>query len=133
MAAFTPPEPADPAAFQARLNRMLIDHLITIRTVLTDGEVAGSILSFEVDGRREVSYWLGRAFWGRGIATAALAGFLGEERVRPLYARAAADNAASLRVLEKNGFRVLTRGRDLAPARGEAIDEFLLILDAKAE
>ena len=49
---------------------------------------------------------------------------------RPLYARAAADNAGSLRVLQKCGFRVTARAQGFANARGEEIDEFVLTLDA---
>jgi RimJ/RimL family protein N-acetyltransferase len=65
------------------------------------------VLSFERDGRREVGYWLGRDHWGRGVATAALVAFLGQERTRPLYAGVLPANGGSLRVLEKCGFSVL--------------------------
>lgn len=48
-------------------NRVLGDPTGIVRTVLADGEVAGNIVSWEDEGRRLVGYWLGRAFWGRGI------------------------------------------------------------------
>ena len=73
---------------------------------MVDGEVTGNVLSFERDGRREVGYWLGRDHWGRGVATAALVAFLGEEETRPLHAGVLAANGGSLRVLEKCGFAV---------------------------
>jgi RimJ/RimL family protein N-acetyltransferase len=48
-----------------------------------------------------VTYWIGRSYWGKGIATDALTAFLAVDRSRPLQARVASDNVASRRVLEK--------------------------------
>ena len=64
------------------------------------------MLSFEREGRREVGYWIGRDHWGRGVATAALVAFLGEETTRPLHAGVEPQNGGSLRVLAKCGFAV---------------------------
>ena len=75
-----------------------------------------------------MSYWLGGAYWGRGVATSALAAFLAELDERPLFARVAKDNAPSLRVLEKNGFRICGEDRAHAPARGAEVEEWLLAL-----
>jgi RimJ/RimL family protein N-acetyltransferase len=75
-----------------------------------------------------VSYWLGKEYWGKGIATEALGLFLGIIEERPLYARAAKDNAASIRVLEKCGFVISGCERGFANARGEEIDEVVLVL-----
>ena len=66
--------------------------------------MAGNIVSFVNSGEREVGYWIGREFWGRGVATRALAGFLRLEARRPLYAGVARHNAASIKVLENCGF-----------------------------
>lgn len=96
----------DHDAFMEHWGRILADDASRIRTVLVDGEVAGHVLSFERGDRREVGYWLGRRHWGRGVATAALAAFLGEERTRPLHAGVLPANVGSLRVLEKCGFAV---------------------------
>jgi RimJ/RimL family protein N-acetyltransferase len=103
MAAFPP---RDEQAFAKHWSRILNEPGIVVRTVLADGEVAGNVVSFERSGRREVGYWLGRAFWGRGIATRALGQFLAAHPVRPLIARVSKRNAASIRVLEKCGFTV---------------------------
>jgi RimJ/RimL family protein N-acetyltransferase len=97
----------DREAFDQHWAKILADDDSLIRTVLAGGDVAGHVLSFERDGRREVGYWLGRDHWGRGVATAALVAFLGEERTRPLYAGVLPANGGSLRVLEKCGFSVL--------------------------
>ena len=131
MAAFTAKDPGDRAAFDTHWARILVDEEIPILTILADGLVAGSVLSFPMDGRREVSYWIGREFWGRGIATRGLAAYLLLIDERPLFARAAKDNLASLRVLEKCGFAVIGEDRGFANARDEEIEELILRLDAE--
>ena len=60
-----------------------------------------------MEGKREIGYWIDRAFWGRGIATEALSAFLRLEQTRPLHAGVAKHNAASIRVLQKCGFTLL--------------------------
>lgn len=129
MAAFTVKDPGDRAAFMARWQRILADTTVIIRTVVTDGAVAGSVLSYEEESRPEVSYWLGQAFWGRGIATRALTAFLADaNRTRPIYARAAKDNIGSLRVLAKCGFTIVSEDKGYANARGAEVEEYVLAL-----
>ena len=94
----------DRDAFMAHWARIMADESGVLRTVVVDGRVAGNVMSFVHDGRREIGYWIGREFWGRGIATAALSEFLVLEKRRPLYAGVASHNVASIRVLEKCGF-----------------------------
>jgi RimJ/RimL family protein N-acetyltransferase len=131
MAAFTVADPTDRAAFDARWSRLRADPTVKNRTITADGVVLGVIGSWESDGKREVTYWLGREHWGQGYATRALAEFLRDvERTRPVYGACAHDNAASLRVLEKCGFRVVGEGRGFANARGEETRELVLRLDA---
>lgn len=91
-------------AFEAHWAKILKSPAGLVRTVLFEDEVAGYVLSFQIDGRREVGYWIGRALWGRGIATRALALFLEVETTRPLYGHVAKANVGSIRVLEKCGF-----------------------------
>lgn len=130
MAAFTREDPTDRTAYETHMARIMADETILIRTILVQGQIAGSVLSYLMEGQREVSYWLGREFWGQGIATRALAAYLQEVAERPLYARAAADNTGSIRVLEKNGFRRVGEDRYYANARGQEITEFIFILEA---
>lgn len=129
MAAFTARDPADRKAFMAHWNRILADPSIAIKTILYDGQVAGSVSRYVEDGRPEVTYWLGREFWGKGIATAALAALLEEVAERPIYARAAKDNVASLRVLQKCGFAICGEDRGYANARGMEVEEYVLVLN----
>jgi RimJ/RimL family protein N-acetyltransferase len=88
------------------------------RTILDGDEVAGNIGSFERDGKRYVGYWLGREYWGRGLATKALAELV-QELDRPVYAEVAKTNIGSVRVLEKCGFKVVGTETEQDEAFGE--------------
>lgn len=79
---------------------------VILKTIFFDGNIAGNIVSWEQENEREVGYWIGREYWGKGIATQVLTQFLALVKTRPLYAYVAKHNAASLRVLEKCGFAV---------------------------
>jgi RimJ/RimL family protein N-acetyltransferase len=129
MAAFTAEDPADRQAFLSHMSRLREDPSVVHLAVDADGTIAGTIGCFKIDDETEVTYWIDRALWGRGIASAALQHFLSVTTERPLFARAASDNAASLRVLEKAGFRRTGVNRDFAHGRGEEIEETLLRLD----
>lgn len=93
-------------AFLPHWKKILGDRAVVTKAVLVDGALAGNVASFVRTGVREVGYWIGREYWGRGIATKALAAFLGHDRTRPMYARVAKHNVASIRVLEKCGFTI---------------------------
>jgi RimJ/RimL family protein N-acetyltransferase len=129
MAAFTAEDPSDRAAFDAHLARVRNSPDITHRAVTCDGQLVGSIASFTVEGQREITYWIDRAAWGRGIATRAVALLLGLVPDRPLYARAASDNTGSLRVLHKSGFIDIGTETSFANARNADIQETILRLD----
>jgi len=62
MAVF-PPRERD--AFMAHWGSILRDASGVVRTIELDGTVAGNIVLFWFEGRREVGYWVGREFWGR--------------------------------------------------------------------
>jgi RimJ/RimL family protein N-acetyltransferase len=131
MAAFTSADPDDRGAFDARWARLRRDSTTTNRVIEIGGRVVGHIASFDLDGQREVTYWIGRQHWGKGIATRALQEFLMRiEAARPLHARAAIDNAGSIRVLEKCGFTRVGYGRGFAHGRDEDTEEVVLRLDA---
>ena len=127
MAAFTAKDPTDRQAFDMHWEKILADQGITTRTILYDGQVAGSVLCHAWGGEPEISYWLGKEFWNRGIATQGLALFLDVVSVRPLYARVAKDNIASIRVLEKNGFALSREGKWYSNARGKEVDELVWV------
>ena len=129
MAAFTAEDQTDRRAFLERTSRLRADTNVTHLVIEVDGAVAGTIGSFRIDDQLEVTYWIDRAHWGKGIATAALQILLAETAERPVFARAASDNGGSLRVLEKAGFRRIGVDRGFARGRGEEIEETILRLD----
>jgi RimJ/RimL family protein N-acetyltransferase len=130
MAAFTPPDPDDRAAFDRHQARVRDWPEAETRAVTVDGQFAGTIACFLLEGDTEISYWIDRAWWGRGIAGRAAALFLSEVAVkRPLFARAASDNAGSLAVLRKAGFREIGRAVAFAPGRQTEIEETVLTLE----
>jgi RimJ/RimL family protein N-acetyltransferase len=122
----------DREAFMAHWTRVLADDTVIARTVLVDGKVAGNVVSWEQGGRRLVGYWIGREFWGRGVATGALSAFLREVTDRPLHARVAKDHVASIRVLEKCGFTISDEQDQSSDEPGDGVEEILLRLDAQA-
>jgi RimJ/RimL family protein N-acetyltransferase len=128
MAAFIGPDHVDRTTFERRLARLSADETVINNVVVVDGEVVGTIGSWGGPDEREVTYWIGRSFWGKGIATAALEAFLTVDPTRPLHARVASDNVASRRVLEKCGFHVIGHDRGFAEARGCEIEEVVLRL-----
>lgn len=131
MAAFTAKDPTNREAFFAHWNRILSDATVIIKTIVYNGHIAGSVLSYEEAGRPEVSYWIGKEYWGKGIATRALSQFLAQaNETRPIYARTAKDNLGSLRVLVKCGFTPISEAKGFANARGQEIEELLLELRA---
>jgi RimJ/RimL family protein N-acetyltransferase len=129
MAAFTADDPGDREAFDAHMAKVRASPEITSRAITSEGELVGSIASFVVDGQTEVTYWIDRAAWGRGIASRALELLIDLVPGRPLYARAASDNGRSLRVLQKAGFRPVGTECSFAPGRGADIEETILRRD----
>jgi RimJ/RimL family protein N-acetyltransferase len=108
----------------------MLDNSVQIQTILFNGEVAGNIVCFEQLGAREVGYWLGQEYWGKGIATKALREFLQQIETRPLYAHVAKHNIGSRCVLEKCGFNIIGEDKFFSQALDKDIEEYILVLDA---
>lgn len=94
-----------------------------ITSVNQPDRVIGSIGAEVQDGPEPAfGYWLGAAFWGRGLATEAAQGLIdavfGISTFRGLSASVHPANPASRRVLEKCGFVFSGSGMIEAPARG---------------
>jgi RimJ/RimL family protein N-acetyltransferase len=122
----------DRDAFMGHWAKILADQTVITKTVLFEGQVAGNVVSFEREGEREVGYWIGRDHWGKGIATRALSLFLGLDETRPLYAHVAKHNVASVRVLEKCGFRITGEDKDFSDVPGAQVEGFVLELGEQA-
>lgn len=96
----------DRARFDAHWARVLADDTLVTRAIVADGQVAGNIGCWPDGEDRLLGYWVGREWWGRGVATLALGLMLDEVTERPLHAHVVAHNAGSVRVLERCGFRL---------------------------
>lgn len=105
--------------------------------IVVDGRIAGGIgyvLKHDVERiGAEVGYWLGHAYWGRGLATASLReltrlAFSRHPELRRLWAVPFAGNPASSRVLEKAGFVCEGRLRQSAIKDGHVHDQFMYAL-----
>jgi ribosomal-protein-alanine N-acetyltransferase len=106
----------------------------TFFAIEVDGELAGGIGYIpRGDVERigaEVGYWLGRAFWGRGIGTASLRlltahAFAADPELRRLWAVPFATNVASARVLEKAGYAREGTLRQSAIKDGRVLDQLM--------
>lgn len=125
LAAFTSHDPSDQAAYLAKYSPFLTDPTITMRTIKVNDAIVGSIAKFVLENEAEVTYWIDRKWWGRGIATQALTSFLAIEPSRPLYGRVAFDNYGSQHVLEKCGFVKIGMEKGFANARQTEIEEYV--------
>lgn len=121
--------PRTPAEFDEHWARILADRSVVARAILAGDELVGSINCFKMDEVDSVGYWIARDHWGRGIATRALALLLEEVTTRPLHARVARNNIGSIRVLERNGFRITHYQHVPADDRFPACEEAALRLD----
>ena len=125
LAAFTPEDQTNKEAYVKKFTGFLHDPTINMQTILVDEIIAGSIAKFVLEREAEITYWLDRNFWGRGVATAALKNFLLLEETRPIFGRVAFDNLGSQKVLEKGGFVKIGTDKGFANARQAEIVEFI--------
>src|ERR1043166_10187524 len=129
MAAFVSKDPKDKVSFDAHWDKILNSSQNTTSTIVAEGQVAGHIACYPDGENLEVTYWLGRESWGRGLATQALTRMLHLVVYRPIFAKAARDNIGSIRVLQKCGFKIIGKNKDFANGRGEDTEEYILRLD----
>jgi ribosomal-protein-alanine N-acetyltransferase len=125
LAAFMPKDHTNKEAFINKYTRLLNDPTITMRTILVNGDIAGSVSKFVMEGHAEITYWIDKKFWGQGIGSKALTDFLKIESTRPILGRVAFDNVGSQRVLEKCGFVKIGTDRGFANARQAEIEEYI--------
>ena len=125
LAAFMPKDPTDKPAFLNKYIKLLDDPTVNNQTIIFDNTIVGSIAKFVLEGDTEITYWIDRNYWGRGIATKALEMFLSIENARPILGRVAFDNFGSQRVLEKCGFVKIGSDKGFANARQMEIEEFI--------
>ena len=131
MAAFVRVDRHDRAAFDAHWQRIMDSTGTVNKTILRGEEVAGCIACFPMEGELEVTYWIGKKHWGKGVATRALKKLLQEITHRPIFARAAKDNIGSIRVLQKCDFKIIGEDKGFAEGRGKETEEYIFRLDGE--
>ncbi|MCG8329724.1 MAG: GNAT family N-acetyltransferase [Chitinophagales bacterium] len=125
LAAFTAKDPNDKEAYLNKWKRLLKEETINMQTILVENEVVGCVVKFVMEGEAEITYAIGKEYWGKGLTTKAVEDFLDIEKTRPIYGRVAYDNFGSQRVLEKTGFEKIGKDKGFANARGKEIEEFI--------
>ena len=128
MAAFTPENPNDKEGYMSKWSGLMHNPEITTRTIFFGEAIVGSVGRFVMDGDAEITYWIDREYWGKGIATNALRAFLKIENTRPIFGRVAFDNIGSQKVLEKCGFVKIGYEKSFANARKSEIVEYIFKL-----
>lgn len=121
--------PRDYEAFQLHWTDLLAKNAVVKKTILVDQRVTGYVISFVYFGVREVGFWIGKEYWGQGIATRALSKFLEQVPLRPLRASTAKHNRGSLRVLEKCGFRIVGEDKAFSNMGGRVVEGIVLNLE----
>lgn len=122
--------PRESTRFCAHWEQALADPSVCARLIEVNESPAGWVSRFPSEGQATIGYWIARDFWGRGVATTALRLLLLEDSIRPLFARVATSNIASLRVLQKNGFTIARQEWMPECERCPASDTYLLMLDS---
>ena len=129
MAAFTPADPSDRAAFDAHSQRVRSDPSNLLYAVDDEGGFVGTVASFTRDGDREVTYWINPSRWGEGLASAALAELLRIDATRPIFGRVAEHNSGSAKVLARAGFEHIGVETSFADGIGHDVVEHIYRLD----
>jgi len=128
LAAFMPKDHINKLAYIEKFTKLLNDPTVNNQTILFDDNIVGSIAKFVMFDNNELTYWIDRQFWGKGIATLALKKLLTIENSRPIFGRVAFDNYGSQKVLEKCGFIKVGADKGFASARQAEIEEYIFQL-----
>ncbi|MDP9296557.1 MAG: GNAT family N-acetyltransferase [Actinomycetota bacterium] len=118
----------DREAFMGHWAKIRVDETVVTKVIELDGDVVGDVVSWLDSGHRDVGYWIGKEYWGQGVATKALAQFLAHVEERSLYAHVAAHNRGSIRVLEKCGFTASDDDVESSATPEDDIEEVLMKL-----
>ena len=122
--------PRTPENFQDHWIESLVDPRVYARAILVDDQFVGLVSCFPSEGVTQIGYWIDKPAWGKGIATQAVQLLLNEVPVRPIWAKLAASNIASRRVLDKCGFQFLYEHVAPATLRYPECLEVVMRLDA---
>ncbi|NGM74314.1 GNAT family N-acetyltransferase [Sphingobacterium sp. SGL-16] len=117
LAAFMPEDVTDEEAYLSKYTKLLSNSTVNHQTIWFENNIVGSVSKFIIHEDNEITYWIDKKYWGKGIATHALKLFLASEIERPIFGRVVFDNFRSQKVLEKCGFLKVGSDRGFANAR----------------
>ena len=129
LAAFTAKDPTDKTAYIKKHSKLLLDQTITQKTIYLDHKIVGSVTKFIINSNAEITYWIDKNYWNKGIATKALKLFLSLENTRPIFGRVAYNNLGSKKVLENCNFIKIGTENGFSNARQKTIREFIYRLN----
>jgi RimJ/RimL family protein N-acetyltransferase len=127
-AAFVAKDPSDVEYHNSHWNKILGDETLQMLSIEVDGQLVGNVGAYPMGGVLQLTYWIGKSFEGMGYATKAVQVFLARESSRPIEARCAFDNSASIKVLVKNGFAQVGTDLYFSNAREAEIEELIFQL-----
>jgi len=133
LAAFVGKDRHNRAVFDAHWRQIMDSTANVNKTILRRKEITGHIACFPIEEELEVTYWVGKKHWGKGVATQALKLLLQEITHRPIFARAAQDNIGSVRVLQKCAFKIIGEDKGFAEGRDEETEEYIFRLDGEIQ
>lgn len=125
VAAFNSENPSDKDAYMSKWTRIVANPAINMQSIFIEDNIVGSVIHFDLGDETNISYWIDRAHWGKGIASKAVKAFLTSTDKKTLWGRVAYDNVGSQKVLEKNGFIKTGIETGFANGRGKEIEEFV--------
>ncbi len=128
MAAFGTANPKDKTAFLAHRRKIIADPDCLFYTVEWNQTPIGTVGSFWFDGERDLGYGIAKEYWRKGLTTQAVQAFLPIEPIRPLGARVAVHNAASIRILEKCGFQRIGSDKGFSDFLNREVEEHIYSL-----
>lgn len=129
VAAFNSADPKDKKAYLDKWTGIVANPEVNMQTIFIDDVLVGSVIHFDLGDETNVSYWIERKHWGKGIASKALQQFISTTDKQTLYGMVAFDNIGSQKVLERNGFVRIGAEKGFANGRGEEIEEFVYRFD----
>lgn len=119
----------DRDAFMAHWGKILGNESLVAMAVVVDGCVAGHVGCWMQDGLRLVGYWIGKEYWGKGVATQMLSLFIQHVADRPLHAHVAKQNVASIRVLKQCGFVLCEKSTAALDVPDDGIEELVYVIE----
>ncbi len=112
--------------------KLMEDESISMAVIISGASVVGYIAAFMRGDEREITYWIGREYWGQGIASKAVKLFLPSLQEKyvgeQIFARVVKGNKASEHVLLKAGFKATQTDKFYSDIRSTEVTETIFCI-----